>query len=86
MSFLFSVSRDYLNFSHRFQSHDLSEKLYTTLLRTIEVRLMKNNIDTEERHNIFKDIVDQMSIIEQYETSIPTNIDINVRSERDLML
>lgn len=86
MSFLFSVSRDYLNFSRKFQSHDLSSKLYTTLLRSIEVRLIKNHIDNEERRDIFKDIVDQMSIIEQYETPIPSKIDKCVRRERDLML
>ena len=85
MSFLFSVSRDYLNYSRKFQSHDLSSKLYTTLLRSTEVRLIKTHLDECERRDIFKDIVDQMSIIEQYETPIPSKIDKNVRIERDLM-
>jgi hypothetical protein len=85
LSFLFSVSRDYLNYSRKFQSHDLSSKLYTTLLRSTEVRLIKNNLDEAERRDIFKDIVDQMSIIEQYETPIPSRIDNKVRIERELL-
>lgn len=85
MSFLFSVSRDYLNFSRKFQSHDLSSKLYTTLLRSTEVRLIKTHLNGVERRDIFKDIVDQMSIIEQYEKPIPAKIDNNVRKERELM-
>ena len=81
MLFLLSVSRDYLNFARKFQSHDLSSKLYTTLLRSIEVRLIKNHITKDDRRDIFKDIVDQMSIIEQYEIPIPGNIDSKIRSE-----
>jgi hypothetical protein len=78
-SFLLSVSRDYFNFARKFQSHDLSSKLYTTVLRSIEVRLINNHLDKEERRDIFKDIVDQMSIIEQYETPVPDCIDSKVR-------
>jgi hypothetical protein len=85
MSFLFSVSRDYLNYSRKFQSHDLSSKLYTTLLRSTEIRLIKTHLEEDERRDIFKDIVDQMSIIEQYETPIPSRIDNKVRMERELL-
>lgn len=85
-SFLFSVSRDYLNFSKKFQSHDLSSKLYTTLLRSVEVRLINNNLGKDEKRDIFKDIVDQMSIIEQYETPVPVKIDSNVRREHAEMM
>lgn len=81
LSFLFSVSRDYLNFSKKFQSHDLSSKLYTTLLRSIEVRLIKNHLSNDDKRDIFKDIVDQMSIIEQYETPIPNYIDKFLREQ-----
>jgi hypothetical protein len=85
LSFLFSVSRTYLNYAEKFQSHDLSSKLYTTLLRSVEVRLIKNHLDKEEKRDIFKDIVDQMSIIEQYETPIPNKIDNVVRSGHRLI-
>ena len=79
-SFLLSISRQYFDYAKKFQSHDLSSKLYTTLLRSVEVRLIKNHIDSEERRDIFKDIVDQMSIIEQYETPIPKNINKKIRN------
>lgn len=85
-SFLFSVSRDYLNFARKFQSHDLSSKLYTTLLRSVEVRLINNHLDKDEKRDIFKDIVDQMSIIEQYETPIPAGIDSKVRRDHAEMM
>lgn len=85
VSFLFSVSRDYLNFSRKFQSHDLSSKLYTTLLRSTEVRLIKNHIDESEKRDIFKDLVDQMSIIEQYEIPIPGKIDRQVRKQHNMI-
>lgn len=83
VSFLLSVSRDYLNFARKFQSHELSSKLYTTLLRSVELRLINNNLDNDERRDIFKDIIDQMSIIEQYEIPIPVNIDSVVRIENN---
>ena len=85
-SFLFSVSRQYFDFAKKYQSHDLSSKLYTTLLRSVEVRLIKNHIDKEEKRDIFKDIVDQMSIIEQYETPIPYYIDKNIRDNHAKLL
>lgn len=85
-SFLFSVSRDYLNFARKFQSHDLSSKLYTTLLRSVEVRLINNHLDKDEKRDIFKDIVDQMSIIEQYETPVPAYIDSKVRRDHEKMM
>jgi hypothetical protein len=85
-SFLFSVSRDYLNFARKFQSHDLSSKLYTTLLRSVEVRLINSHLDKDEKRDIFKDIVDQMSIIEQYEIPVPSSIDSNVRRDHIEMM
>ena len=85
-SFLFSVSRDYLNFARKFQSHDLSSKLYTTLIRSVEVRLINNHLDNDEKRDIFKDIVDQMSIIEQYETPVPAGIDSKVRRDHAEMM
>jgi hypothetical protein len=78
-SFLFNASRDYLNFSKKFQSHDLSSKLYTSLLRSVEIRLINKNIDDAEKRDIYKDIVDQMSIIEKYELIVPKHIDLKVR-------
>jgi hypothetical protein len=86
MSFLFSVSRDYFNYAKKHQSHDLSAKLYTTLLRSVEVRLIKNHLGKDDKRDIFKDIIDQMSIIEQYETPIPIGIDNKVRDENQSML
>jgi hypothetical protein len=85
-SFLFSVSRDYLNFARKFQSHDLSSKLYTTVLRSVEVRLINNHLDKDDRREIFKDIVDQMSIIEQYEQPVPLYIDTRVRKDHSDMI
>lgn len=84
-SFMFSISREYLQYSHKFQSHELSSKLYTTLLRSIEVRLIKNHLDDDEKRDIFKDIVDQMSIIEQYETAIPDCVNTKLIDDHIVM-
>lgn len=84
-SFFISVSRNFLEYSKKYQSHDLSSKLYTTLLRSIEVRLISINKEYTKR-SLFKEIVDQMSIIEQYERPIPHSIDQKVRSENREML
>ena len=83
ISFILSISRDYLNYSRRFQSHDLSSKLYTTILRSVEVRLIKNHLTKDDRRDIFKDIVDQMSIIEQYETPIPEYLDRKIHQNHE---
>lgn len=78
-SFFFSVTRDYMNFSKRFSDHDISQKLYTNLLRSIEIRLIHNHIQPDERRDIFRDISEQMSIIEQYEQPIPADIERKIR-------
>jgi hypothetical protein len=85
-SFIFSISRDYLNYSHKVKSHELSSKLYTTLLRSIEVRLIKEHLPDDEKRDIFKDIVDQMSIIEQYENPVPDSINSKLMDEHNLMM
>jgi len=81
LSFFFNVTRDYLKLARKFQSHDLSAKLYTTVLRSTEVCLIKDNLSNEEKKDIFKDIVNQMSIIEQYETDIPYSISSKIIDE-----
>ena len=81
VSFVLSLSRDYLRYTSLFQAHDISSKLYTNLLRSIEVRLIGNHITQEDKRDMFKDIIDQMSIIEQYELAIPDAINKLVRSE-----
>jgi hypothetical protein len=80
-SFVLSLSRDYLKYTTKFQAHDVSSKLYTNLLRSIEVRLIGNHITMADKRDMFKDIVDQMSIIEQYELPIPSDINISIRAE-----
>lgn len=85
-SFFLSISRNYLNYAKRSQSHDLSSKLYTTILRSVEVRLINTMLESNEYRNIFKDIVDQMSIIEQYEIPVPHNIDKQVRINNETLL
>jgi hypothetical protein len=85
ISLFMSVSRNFLEYSKKHQSHDLSSKLYTTLLRSIEIRLISLNKEYTKR-SLFKELVDQMSIIEQYERPIPQYIDQKVRSENQEMV
>lgn len=80
VSFVLSLSREYLKYTTKFQAHDISAKLYTNLLRSIEVRLIGNHITSDDKRDMFKDIVDQMSIIEQYELPIPSDINKKIRS------
>ncbi len=73
--FLLSNSKDYLKYSDKNKSHDISSKLYTTLLRSNELRLLKgNNIDLAEKRDMSKDIIEQMTIIEQFDLIIPEHI------------
>lgn len=81
VSFVLSLSRDYLKYTTKFQAHDISSKLYTNLLRSIEIRLVGTDITLEDKRDMFKDIVDQMSIIEQYELPIPDDINREVRND-----
>jgi hypothetical protein len=81
ISFVLSLSRDYLKYTTKFQAHDISSKLYTNLLRSIEVRLIGTHITIDDKCDMFKDIVDQMSIIEQYELPIPSNINKSIRAD-----
>jgi hypothetical protein len=69
--FFLSATQNYLKYDKLSQSHDTSSKLYTTLLRGIEIRLVAEEIESSEKRDIFKDILEQMSIIEQFERTIP---------------
>ena len=76
---LLNELRKYFDYTTAHKEHDLSAKLYTTLLRSVEVRLIKNTLTKDDKQDIFKDIINQMSIIEQYEPDIPGYIDAKVR-------
>ena len=78
LSFL-SVSREFLNYARKGAEHKVSCKLYTTLLRNIETRLMKNELTNVEKKEIFRDLVAQISLIEQYELPIKSKTMERVR-------
>jgi len=69
--FFLSTTQNYLGYGKLCQSHDTSSKLYTTLLRGVELRLVAKKIKADEKRDIFKDILEQMSIIEQFESPLP---------------
>ena len=81
ISFILSITRNYCNYAVKSHSHDMSAKLYTTLLRQSELKLMDDVIGLKEKKELFKDLSMQISIIEQYETPIPNWIEIEIRSE-----
>lgn len=81
ISFLMGLSREYLDFYRLFNEHDISSKLYNALLRSIELRIMPTNINNDDYKDIFKDMVDQMSIIERYERFIPSDIEKKISKQ-----
>ena len=81
--FLNSIS-NLLNLPSKYQSHDLSHKLYTNLHRSVEMELIED-LDNINKRNIFKDIISQMSIIEQYETTIPYRIYNKIEKENEIL-
>lgn len=81
LSFILGTVREYYNWSSVSHSHDLSAKLYMSLFRSIELRLIEEQLTPEERRHIFKEILDQMSIIEQYEPKISSRIMKQVQEE-----
>jgi hypothetical protein len=84
-AFILSVSRDYLSMGKKSQAHDLSAKLYTNLLRDIEVKLVNGHISEKEKRNIFRDIIERMSVIEQYELPIPTVVACKLETRTPLV-
>jgi len=74
--FFFSATKEYLKYDEKNKSHDISSKLYTTLTRSVELRLIKNNeeVSLEEKKDMYKDLVEQMTIIEQFDLTIPDRI------------
>lgn len=77
--FVLSTSKEHLKYEEKNKSHDISSKLYTNLLRSIEKRLSikkagDSDISPEEKNDMFKDLVEQMTIIEQFDLIIPSNI------------
>lgn len=82
ISFILSVTRDYLAMGKKSQSHDLSAKLYANLLKNVNVRLYVNNggINDNDKKDIFRDILEQMSVIESYELPIPMKVEYKLES------
>lgn len=78
---LLNELRKYFDFAKLYKDHDLSSKLYTTLSRSIEIRLIQYKLVRNEKYDIFKDIVNQMSIIEQYEPDISKHIERKIRDK-----
>lgn len=69
--FFLNLTSQYFHLAEKEADHDLNAKLYTTLLRSTQIRLMKANIVEQERGEIFRDLVAQMNVIEQFELPIP---------------
>jgi len=74
--FFLSVTKKYIKYEEKNKTHDVSAKLYTTLSRSVELRLIKTDdvISREERKDMYKDLVEQMTIIEQFDLTVPDRI------------
>ena len=80
ISFILCVTEQYFRLSEKESSHDMSSKLYTSLLRNIQLQLVNRRQGVTE-HDIYTDIVQQMNVIEQYELPIPKAIMDVVKKE-----
>jgi hypothetical protein len=79
LTFLLNVSQNYFAFGKKHNSHDLSAKLYITIMRNVETKTIGDRLKHKEKAEIFKEMISQMSIIEQYEKSVPMSISRDIR-------
>ncbi len=82
LSMFFSITRDYTQFGELSKSHEISYKLYQSLIRSVEVMLVcDSEITKEDYRRIFKHISDQLTQIEQYEQPVGEKIEQKVKKE-----
>jgi len=72
-SFVLCVTEQYFRLFEKEASHDMSSKLYTSLLRTVQLQSINRRQGANE-FDIYTDIVQQMNVIEQYELPIPPKV------------
>jgi hypothetical protein len=78
-SFILRVTEQYFRLFEKETSHDMSSKLYNTLLRNIQLQYINRRNGISD-FDIYTDIVQQMNVIEQYELPISTQLLDSVRA------
>ena len=62
----------YCDFHPKEKQHDQSYKLYTTLFRSAQVKILQNHLSPKDKTTMLQDMLSQLSILEEYEEFVPT--------------
>lgn len=75
VAFAINISMEHFKLEDREHGHDLSSKLYTTALRSTQMRLMKSDpSDSVHRVEILTELIAHINIIEQYDMPISEKV------------
>lgn len=81
VTILLQVIRKYCDFEKKISAHSSGSKSYNHLLHTIESRIIDIDRSYEALKNLHKEITTSLSIIDQYDISIPEAIQEKVKSK-----
>jgi uncharacterized protein YhhL (DUF1145 family) len=82
--FVLNLVLQYFMFTSKEKHHDMSVKLYTTLFRTVQMKLLKNNFSPGEKKELLQDMLGQLAILEQYEDVVPERFQNQAENDPDL--
>jgi hypothetical protein len=81
VTILLQVIRKYCDFEKKISAHSSGSKSYNHLLHTIESRIIDIDRSYDALKNLHKEITTSLSIIDQYDISIPEAIQEKVKSK-----
>jgi hypothetical protein len=76
--------KGHLQWDLKAHDQDTSSKLFKQLLRSVEVKLISTTLTNDDKHELFRDIISQISIIEQYEEPIPKTIEDKIVESKEV--
>lgn len=80
LNLILNVTLIFFGYHNKEKQHDLSNKLYTTLFRSVQLKLLQN-LTPQEKSSLLQDMLSQLSILEQYEEVVPLRF--QTRAEND---
>lgn len=81
INFFLTITLDYFGYHRKEKEHDLSYKLYTTLFRSIQLKILSTSLTDEAKTNLLHDLLSQLSILEQYEDVVPRRFEVKAQQD-----
>jgi hypothetical protein len=82
--FVINMIRTKLGYEKKSATHDNSSKSFNKILIDVESRLLGDVINDSVKKDIYREVINQMNIIQQYTLPIPEFIEIRVKESKKI--